>query len=160
MLSLKTATLLLATLAPLISATPLPDAETETVTVTANPINSLEERATGIKLNVYHSGSCDRDYESSASGWVFAGECKNLEAGTYGAKPVDVDYAWPESCVFKFWEKANCHGKATVHRVKDYEHIGSINWGLYDGWYNCIPVANKKSGFYLGEGAASVLMTC
>jgi hypothetical protein len=163
MLSFKPTSLLLATLATnplLISATPVPDASTETVTTIAAPNTSLEERGTGIYLNAYHSGSCDRDIEG-ASGWVWAGQCKNLEAGTYGAKPSDVDYPWPESCVLKFWEKSGCHGKATVHHVADYEHIGSINWGLFDGWYNCIPVANKKSsGFYLGGGAASVLMTC
>ncbi|KAL2837944.1 hypothetical protein BJY01DRAFT_251175 [Aspergillus pseudoustus] len=160
MLYLKNTLLLLATLAiyaPLSSATPVPDSENN-----IDNANTLEERSTGIWLNAYHSGSCNRDLESQpTSGWVWAGQCKNLEAGTYGAKPGNTDYPWKESCILKFWEKPNCKGRATVHHVQNYEHIGSINSGLYDGWYNCIPAANKpSSGFYLTYGAASVLMTC
>ncbi|KAL2811223.1 hypothetical protein BJX63DRAFT_422470 [Aspergillus granulosus] len=122
----------------------------------------LEERATGVWLDLYKSGSCDNGWEDQPkSGWVWAGQCKNFDSFTYGARVGANRAGWPSSCTFKFWENSNCHGHATVHHIEETADW-SFGWGIPPSvTYGCMATANKKSGeFYLGNGAASVLMTC
>ncbi|GIJ92100.1 hypothetical protein Asppvi_011075 [Aspergillus pseudoviridinutans] len=143
-------------------SSPTPEVSAE-VSVESNAVETnstthvLNERATGVWLDVYKSGACDNGWEDQPkSGWVWAGQCKNFDSFTYGARAGKNDAGWPSACTFKFWENADCHGHATVHHITD-----SIQWENGNPTYQCIATANKASGeFYLGNGAASVLMTC
>ncbi|KAL4877589.1 hypothetical protein BJY04DRAFT_221961 [Aspergillus karnatakaensis] len=168
-MQLKTLILLLASLATTL-ASPTPDIEVaaaaavEPSTNDTNT-NTLSARSTGVWLDVYHEGNCNSDWQDQPrSGWVWSGQCKNFDSNTYGASLGQVsesDVEWPPQCTLKFWENADCHGKATVHHVADTGVWKSGTWfGVYMH-YNCFAVANKASGeFYLGNGASSVLMTC
>lgn len=72
---------------------------------------------------------------------------KNLidfEGGAfYGAYIFDV-YNNRPGCTFKFWEQADCHGKATVQHSSIY----------------CSAVGNKDEQLYLTNGAKSVSISC
>ncbi|KAL4877422.1 hypothetical protein BJY04DRAFT_230731 [Aspergillus karnatakaensis] len=141
-------------LASLGLTSPVPEATVEINTAdTDNTTSTLTERATGVWLNVYGAGSCASGWRPEPkSGWVWGGQCKNIDPFTYGARAGDSAEGWDSRCTFKFWEQADCKGKATVHHVSDYR----------DGeGYRCMATANKRDGtFYLNNGAASVLMTC
>lgn len=63
--------------------------------------------------------------------------------GLYGALILD-EYNNKPGCTFKFWELADCHGKATV------QHSG----------ITCTPIANKDGQFYLTNGARSASISC
>ncbi|KAM3077462.1 hypothetical protein ACMFMG_006805 [Clarireedia jacksonii] len=72
------------------------------------------------------------------------GSCTNFKVGgLYGAFIGDEFNNMP-GCTFKFWEDADCHGKATI------QHSG----------ITCTPIANKDGQFYLTAGARSVSISC
>ncbi|EED16182.1 conserved hypothetical protein [Talaromyces stipitatus ATCC 10500] len=153
-------TVLLGFLVYLGQATPTPE-------VPAEETKTLEQRSTGVWLDVYHEGNCNSGWEDQPnSGWVWSGQCKNFESFTYGARLGQVDLnkgqvEWQESCTLKFWENADCHGKATVHHVKDTGTWKQGNGPFFYMAYNCFATANTADGsFHLQNGAASVLMTC
>lgn len=140
----------------LTSPTPVETA-VEIDTLNDTTTSTLAERATGVWLNVYTAGSCASGWQPEPkSGWVWGGQCKNFDPFTYGARAGANENGWDGRCTFKFWEQADCKGKATVHHVNDY-----INWGNGGAEYQCMATANKRDGtFHLNNGAASVLMTC
>ncbi|KAL3455349.1 hypothetical protein BJX64DRAFT_295137 [Aspergillus heterothallicus] len=124
----------------------------------------LEKRSTGVWLDLYGSGSCSDSWRSQ-SGWTWAGQCKNFDGWTYGARAGKVDRNpnawWDDKCTFKFWENADCHGHATVHHLSDSTKWKSGAWGAPYPEYQCFATADKADGsFYLTKGAQSVLMTC
>lgn len=63
--------------------------------------------------------------------------------GLYGALILD-EYNNDPGCSFKFWEDADCHGKATIQHSSIY----------------CTAIANKDGQFYLSNGAKSVSISC
>ncbi|KAL3475861.1 hypothetical protein BJX99DRAFT_258942 [Aspergillus californicus] len=139
--------LLLSSLAALGATNPITSAETST----------LDKRTTGVWVDVYKAGDCKSGWETDpTSGWVWAGQCKNIESFTYGAKAGYNGDLWPD-CILKFWENADCHGHATTHHIED-----TIHWtnGYPSGNYECIATANKGDEFYLTNGAASVELIC
>ncbi|KAM3066984.1 hypothetical protein ACMFMG_007127 [Clarireedia jacksonii] len=72
------------------------------------------------------------------------GSCTNFKVGgLYGALILD-EYNNMPGCSFKFWENADCSGKATV------QHSG----------VTCTAIANKNGQFYLTNGARSVSISC
>ncbi|KFX92391.1 hypothetical protein O988_07292 [Pseudogymnoascus sp. VKM F-3808] len=72
------------------------------------------------------------------------GSCTNFKVGgLYGALILD-EYNNAPGCSFKFWELADCHGKATVQHSSIY----------------CTAIANKDGQFYLTNGAKSVSISC
>ncbi|KAF4219703.1 hypothetical protein CNMCM6805_001734 [Aspergillus fumigatiaffinis] len=126
------------------------------------PASPTPEVSVDPKRYVYKSGSCDSGWEDQPKpGWVWAGQCKNFDSFTYGARARKNDESWTSSCTSKFWKNADCHGHATVHHLADSIEWKNGAWGVPYQTYQCIATANKASGeFYLGNGAASVLMTC
>ncbi|CEL01796.1 hypothetical protein ASPCAL01374 [Aspergillus calidoustus] len=171
----KNILLSLGVLATLGLASPTPEVPAAEAAVEASSLNVnatdadasiLEKRSTGVWLDLYGSGSCSDSWRPEGqSGWVWSGQCKNFDAFTYGARAGAVDQSpdawWNEKCTFKFWENADCHGHATVHHLSDSIKWKAGTWGSPYPTYTCIATANKADGtFYLGNGAASVLMTC
>jgi hypothetical protein len=149
---------LLTSLTALTQATPIaapekaPDALPEPAT---SP--NLATRDTGVWLDVYTSGNCKTGWSPQpTSGWLWAGQCKNLESGTFGARLGNNHNEWPW-CKLKFWEKRDCHGHATATYVVDDRVKGIAGFA---GDYQCIAVAYKDGEFYLKEGAGSVELLC
>ncbi|EED15286.1 conserved hypothetical protein [Talaromyces stipitatus ATCC 10500] len=149
--------LLLTSLAYLGHSTPLSNASPEP---NEEASSSLEARSSGVWLDIFHSGSCDGGAESQpTSGWVWAGQCKNIEPNSYGAKLGYNVNEWPYWCILKFWEGENCHGHATTTKIGDTEKKEHVTKD-FEGNYNCIATANKGGQFYLGGGASSVMLIC
>ncbi|KAL3463701.1 hypothetical protein BJX64DRAFT_298830 [Aspergillus heterothallicus] len=149
--------ILLGGLAQLTLSIPFGEAETNPIPELDIAAPSLESRDQGVWLDAYHSGSCDSGWESQpTSGWLWSGQCKNLETFTYGARLGDNHLGW-SWCKLNFWEQADCHGHATVTNIIDTE-IRKLG-GFY-GKYKCIATANKGGQFYLANGAASVQLIC
>lgn len=63
--------------------------------------------------------------------------------GLYGAYIFDIYNNMP-GCTFKFWELADCHGKATVQHSSNY----------------CTAIGNKDGQLYLTNGAKSASISC
>ncbi|KAJ0425235.1 hypothetical protein BJY00DRAFT_204504 [Aspergillus carlsbadensis] len=168
----KNILLSLGVLAALGLASPTPevptDAPVEVSSIEANTTDAstLEKRSTGIWLDLYGSGACSDSWRPEPqSGWVWAGQCKNFDSFTYGARAGAIDIAsgvwWNDKCTFKFWENADCSGHATVHHLSDSILWQYTSWAQLYPTYECMATANKGDGtFYLANGAASVLMTC
>ncbi|KAL3448437.1 hypothetical protein BJX65DRAFT_306876 [Aspergillus insuetus] len=168
----KNILLSLGVLAALGFASPTPevpaDAEIDVSSIEVNTTDAstLEKRSTGVWLDLYGSGSCSDSWRPEPqSGWVWSGQCKNFDSFTYGARAGAVSQSpdgwWNDKCTFKFWENADCHGHATVHHLSDSIKWKNGAWGAPYPTYQCIATSNKADGtFYLGNGAASVLMTC
>ncbi|KAL3462831.1 hypothetical protein BJX64DRAFT_276931 [Aspergillus heterothallicus] len=153
-------------LASLALSTPAPSAASnpESLLMELNPPSPKRTgtSTTGIWLDIYTSGSCSSGLESQPkSGWVWDGQCKNFDAYSYGAAVGTNAAGWPASCRFKFWENKDCHGHATVHSVTETLEYVAGPHGTPLATYGCMATANKADGeFYLGNGAASVLMSC
>lgn len=78
------------------------------------------------------------DRDANADSYIdFEGE------GLYGGLILDV-YNNRPGCTFKFWENADCHGKATVQHSSIY----------------CSAIANKNGQLYLTNGAKSASISC
>jgi hypothetical protein len=136
------------------------------VTSPETPMNTLPEtgsspdlaaRDNGVWLDLYSDGSCKSGWSPQpTSGWLWAGQCKNIDSGTYGARLGNNHNGWPW-CKLKFWEKPDCHGHATATYVKNNEVHKK---GGFYGDYQCIAAANRDGQFYLTGGATSVELIC
>ncbi|OBT99873.1 hypothetical protein VE01_02050 [Pseudogymnoascus verrucosus] len=92
---------------------------------------------------VYKDGACNGPVADQRIDRPI-GSCTNFKTGgLYGALILD-EYNNKPGCTFKFWELADCHGKATV------QHSG----------ITCTPIANKDGQFYLTNGARSASISC
>lgn len=117
----------------------------------------VEKRDTGIWVNSFANGDCTSE---THAGWFWSGQCQDIPSGTYGAHFGTDDSPWP-NCAVKFWEMSGCHGHATEFHPDEWWGTGKDQYsGVYNGFYNCMPVANKQGKFYLNYGAASVSIQC
>ncbi|KFY05707.1 hypothetical protein V491_09054 [Pseudogymnoascus sp. VKM F-3775] len=92
---------------------------------------------------VYQDGACNGPIADQRIDRPI-GSCTNFKTGgLYGALILD-EYNNMPGCSFKFWELADCHGKATVQHSSIY----------------CTAIANKDGQFYLTNGARSVSISC
>ncbi|KIN09070.1 hypothetical protein OIDMADRAFT_16813 [Oidiodendron maius Zn] len=92
---------------------------------------------------VYQDGSCQGPVADQRVDRP-VGSCTNFKVGgLFGAFILD-EFNNQPGCSFKFWEDADCHGKATV------QHSG----------ISCTAIANKDGQFYLTNGARSVSISC
>ncbi|OBT44272.1 hypothetical protein VE00_05454 [Pseudogymnoascus sp. WSF 3629] len=92
---------------------------------------------------VYQDGACNGPVADQRIDRPI-GSCTNFKTGgLYGALILD-EYNNKPGCTFKFWELADCHGKATV------QHSGNT----------CTAIANKDGQFYLTNGARSASISC
>lgn len=135
--------------APVSVATPLSDSPSEAIDKRDNNV---------VWVNTFSPGNCGGQF--TKADWFWSGLCKNIPSGTYGATFGNSGNPWP-NCAVKFWELPNCHGHATEFHPDDWFGTGKDQYeGVYNGFYNCMPVANKQGKFYLGNGAASISVQC
>ncbi|KFZ02826.1 hypothetical protein V502_11481 [Pseudogymnoascus sp. VKM F-4520 (FW-2644)] len=87
---------------------------------------------------VYQDGACNGPVADQRIDRPI-GSCTNFQGGgLYGAYIFDIYNNMP-GCTFKFWELADCHGKATVQHSSNY----------------CTAIGNKDGQLYLTNGAKS-----
>ncbi|KFY47831.1 hypothetical protein V496_10417 [Pseudogymnoascus sp. VKM F-4515 (FW-2607)] len=92
---------------------------------------------------LYKDGGCDGPVADQRMDRP-VGSCTNFKGeGLYGGLILDI-YNNRPGCTFKFWENADCHGKATVQHSSIY----------------CTAIANKNGQLYLTNGAKSASISC
>lgn len=117
----------------------------------------LDKRGPGLLINTFSSGDCS---SFGLPAFYFSGKCQNTMPHIYGANFGKPQNPW-ENCAVKFWELPNCHGHATEFHPDDFFGTGPDQYsGVYNGFYNCMAVANKQNKVYLGSGASSISVQC